>query len=51
MGGPVFGALLDRSPAPGRLLATALAGYAGGIAIITTAFGHLPLVSVVAMRS
>lgn len=49
VGGPVFGALLDRSPAPGRLLATALAGYAGGLAVVATAFGHLPLVSVVAI--
>ena len=48
VGGPVFGAFLDRSPAPGRLLATALAGYAGGIAIITALFGHLPLEAVVA---
>ncbi len=49
VGGPVFGAFLDRSPAPGRLLATALAGYAGGLAVIATAFGHLPLASVVAI--
>ncbi len=48
VGGPAFGALLDRSPAPGRLLAIALAGYAGGIAAVTAAFGHLPLGAVVA---
>ncbi|SFW90315.1 Predicted arabinose efflux permease, MFS family [Amycolatopsis australiensis] len=47
-GGPVFGALLDRSPAPGRLLAVALGGYAGGIALVGAAFGHLPLPLVVA---
>lgn len=47
VGGPAFGALLDRSPAPGRLLATALLGYAGGIALVSTAFGHLPLEAVV----
>jgi MFS family permease len=50
-GGPVFGALLDRSPAPGRLLATALVGYAGGIALVTAAFGHLPLGAVVAVAA
>ncbi|GLY42553.1 membrane protein [Amycolatopsis sp. NBRC 101858] len=48
VGGPVFGAFLDRSPAPGRLLALALAGYAGGIAAVAAAFGHLPLEAVVA---
>lgn len=48
VGGPVFGAFLDRSAAPGRLLAIALAGYAGGIAVITALFGHLPLGLVVA---
>jgi MFS family permease len=47
VGGPVFGAFLDRSPTPGRLLAIALAGYAGGIAIVTAVFGHLPLEAVV----
>ena len=49
VGGPVFGALLDRSPAPGRLLAVALGGYAGGIALVTAVFGHLPLEAVVAV--
>ncbi len=48
-GGPVFGAFLDRSPVPGRLLALALAGYAGGIAVVAVAFGHLPLAGVVAV--
>ncbi|VVJ16716.1 Integral membrane protein [Amycolatopsis camponoti] len=48
VGGPVFGNFLDRSATPGRLLAIALAGYAGGIALITAAFGHLPLGTVVA---
>ncbi|MFJ1764083.1 hypothetical protein ACIOD2_27460 [Amycolatopsis sp. NPDC088138] len=48
-GSPVFGVLLDRSPAPGRLLAVALAGYAGGIALVTVVFGHLPLWSVVGL--
>jgi hypothetical protein len=48
-GGPVFGVLLDRSSAPGRLLALALGGYAGGIALVAATFGHLPLVAVVAL--
>ena len=48
-GGPVFGALLDRSAAPGRLLALALGGYAGGIALVSVVFGHLPLEAVVAV--
>ncbi len=46
-GGPVFGALLDRSAIPGRLLALALGGYAGGIALVSATFGHLPLEAVV----
>ncbi len=45
----MFGALLDRSPAPGRLLAVALGGYAGGLALVSTAFGRLPLAAVVAV--
>ncbi len=49
VGGPVFGALLDRSATPGRLLAVALGGYAGGIALVTAVFGHLPLEAVVAV--
>ncbi len=49
VGGPVFGAALDRSGAPGRLLAVALAGYAGGIALVAATFGHLPLAVVVAL--
>lgn len=48
VGGPVFGALLDRSATPGRLLALALAGYAGGIGLLTALFGHLPLEVLVA---
>ncbi|SEC23393.1 Predicted arabinose efflux permease, MFS family [Amycolatopsis tolypomycina] len=49
VGGPVFGALLDRSATPGRLLAVALGGYAGGIALVSAIFGHLPLEAVVAV--
>ncbi len=51
VGGPVFGAFLDRSAAPGRLLAVALAGYTGGLALVAAAFGHLPLAGVVAVAA
>lgn len=40
-GGPVLGALLDRSGRPGRLLAGTLAGYAGGLAVIAVSLGHI----------
>lgn len=33
-GGPLLGALLDRSPRPGRLLAWALLAYAGGLGAV-----------------
>jgi MFS family permease len=46
-GGPVLGALLDRSDRPGRLLASTLAGYAAGLAVITVTLGHLPTAAVV----
>lgn len=46
VGGPGFGALLDRSAHPGRLLAVALGGYAGGLALVSALFGHLPLAAV-----
>src|SRR5581483_423582 len=42
-GGLMFGALLDRSPRPGRLLALALAGYAGGILALEVMTGRVPL--------
>ncbi|MFF0312360.1 MFS transporter [Streptosporangium sp. NPDC004379] len=42
VGGPVFGALLDRSPRPGRMLAGALAAYAAGLLVILLALGHVP---------
>jgi len=42
-GGLMFGALLDRSPRPGRLLALALAGYAGGILALQVMTGRVPL--------
>ncbi|MER6874656.1 MFS transporter [Amycolatopsis sp. NPDC000673] len=42
VGGPVLGALLDRSRAPGRILAVGLIGYAAGLAAITALFGAVP---------
>jgi MFS family permease len=47
VGGPVFGALLDRARRPERLLAAVLAGYAVGIFAISAAVGRLPLPAVV----
>ena len=41
-GGPAFGALLDRSRAPERVLAGTLAAYALGIAAVQVAVGRLP---------
>ena len=46
-GGPVFGALLDRSRRPERLLAGTLAGYALGIVAVQAAAGQLPMPAVV----
>ncbi|MCT2594034.1 MFS transporter [Streptomyces sp. N2-109] len=43
VGGPVFGVLLDRSAAPGRLLAGALGLYAAALAVILVGLGRLPL--------
>src|SRR5256885_8060565 len=43
VGGPVFGALLDRSSRPDRVQAWALAGYALGITAVLAALGRLPL--------
>ncbi|WP_328771699.1 MFS transporter [Streptomyces sp. NBC_00286] len=42
VGGPVLGALLDRSARPGRLLARALALYGAGLAAILLSLGRLP---------
>lgn len=50
-GGPLFGVLLDRSPAPGRLLAWALAGYAAGLAVVTVSLGHQPVIAVAALAA
>ncbi|HUB22906.1 MAG TPA: MFS transporter [Streptosporangiaceae bacterium] len=46
-GGPLFGALLDRSPRPDRVLAVTLAVYALGVAGLAAAVGRLPVPLVV----
>ncbi len=53
VGGPAFGAVLDRSPRPDRVLAVTLAAYALGLVAIQAALGHLPvpLVVVVALAA
>lgn len=43
VGGPVFGVLLDRSPAPGRLLAWALTGYAAALLAVLASLGQVPV--------
>jgi len=48
-GGPVLGALLDRSHRPDRLLAATLAAYALGIVAIAAFVGRLPMPAVVAI--
>jgi MFS family permease len=52
-GGPVFGALLDRSRRPDRVLAATLAAYALGIIAISAAVGHLamPFVAAIALTT
>ena len=42
VGGPMFGALLDRSRRPDRVLAWALGGYALGITVVQAVLGRLP---------
>jgi MFS family permease len=42
-GGPAFGAMLDRSPRPDRVLAVTLAAYALGLVAIQAALGRLPI--------
>ena len=53
VGGPAFGAVLDRSRRPDRVLAATLAGYALGLVAIDAAVGRLPipLVVVVALAA
>jgi MFS family permease len=48
-GGPLFGAMLDRSRRPDRLLAGTLTVYALGLVAIETAVGRLPLPLVAAI--
>ena len=48
-GGPVFGALLDRSRRPDRVLAGTLAAYALGIVAVQAAVGQLPMPAVIAI--
>ncbi len=50
-GGPLFGVLLDRSAAPGRVLALALAGYAAGLGAVAVSLGRLPLVAVAVLAA
>jgi MFS family permease len=47
VGGPVFGALLDRSRRPDRVLAMTLTAYALGIVAIQATAGQLPMPTVV----
>lgn len=42
VGGPFLGALLDRSPHPGRVLTMALGLYVTSLAIIALSLGHIP---------
>jgi MFS family permease len=46
-GGPLFGALLDRSPRPDRVLAVTLAVYALGVVGLAAAVGRVPVPLVV----
>ena len=48
-GGPLFGALLDRSRRPDRLLAWTLAAYALGIVAVQAAVGQLPMPALAAI--
>jgi MFS family permease len=42
LGGPALGAVLDRSPRPGRVLAYALGLYAVGLTVIAVGLGRAP---------
>ena len=48
-GGPLFGAVLDRSRRPGRLLAGTLAAYALGMVAVQAAVGRLPMPALAAV--
>jgi MFS family permease len=47
VGGPAFGALLDRSHRPDRVLATTLTAYALGLVAVQATVGQLPMPAVV----
>jgi MFS family permease len=49
VGGPLFGALLDRSRRPDRLLAWTLAAYALGIVALQAAVGRMPMPALAAI--
>jgi MFS family permease len=51
IGGPLFGALLDRSPRPDRVLGVTLASYAVGIVAIAAAVGRVPVPLVVLLAA
>ncbi|MGW1507233.1 MFS transporter [Streptomyces mirabilis] len=47
VGGPVLGALLDRTGRPGRLLAVALVLYAAGLEMILLGLGRMPFAVII----
>lgn len=49
LGGPLLGALLDRSNRPGRILASALALYAIGLTAIALSIGHVGLWAIIGL--
>ncbi|GHF86044.1 hypothetical protein FHX82_001015 [Amycolatopsis bartoniae] len=51
LGGPAFGAFLDRTARPGRLLAVTLAAYALGLVAVLTATRHLPWPAVLGLAA
>lgn len=51
LGGPAFGALLDRTHHPGRLQALTLAAYAAGLAAVLASAGRLPVPAVVGLAT
>ena len=50
-GGPLFGALLDRSRRPDRLLAGTLAAYALGLVAVQAGVGRLPMPALAAIAA
>ncbi|GAA1243672.1 MFS transporter [Prauserella halophila] len=51
VGGPVLGALLDRSGRPGSVLAAVLAGYAAGLGLVLLCLGEVPVPVAVAVAA